>query len=68
VEPNKRYHSKKSKDRRAIFLKSIFKRKMLYREFILTNVFHSEFDEVKRTGVKLEKFIKISGKECFLTI
>jgi len=67
VKPNKRYGGRK-KDRRAIILKSIFKRKMFYREYLLTNVFTQEFDNVKRDSVKLEKFIKISGKDYFLTI
>ena len=55
-------------NRRTIILKSVFKRKMFYREYLLTNVFNEEFDKVKRDSVKLEKFIKISGKDYFLTI
>lgn len=46
----------------------MFKRKMYYREYLLTNVFDTEFDQVKREKVKLEKFVKISNIECFLTI
>jgi len=41
---------------------------MVYREFILTNTFSSEFDYVKKDKVRLEKFVKISRRECFLTI
>ncbi|CAI2362377.1 unnamed protein product [Moneuplotes crassus] len=68
VSPSKRYHSKKSKDRKALLLRSMHKKRIFYREYLLTNVFNSEFDRVKKERVRLEKFIKISGKDCFLTV
>lgn len=51
-----------------MFLKSQFKRKMMYREYTLTNTFNSEFDYCKKEGVIFEKFVKISSKEWYLTI
>jgi hypothetical protein len=68
VNPNQRYHSKKHKDKRAVFLKALHERKLFYREYLFTNVFNEEFDSCKRDKIKLEKFIKISNRECYLTV
>ena len=65
---DKRYQSHKIRDRKSVFLKTLYRRKIMFREFILHNKFDKDFDEWKYDHVKLEKFIKISNKECFLTI
>ena len=68
MNENKRYQSNKIKDRKAVFLKVALKRKQFYREFLILNKFDQEFDDWKRDNIRLEKFIKISNKECYLTI
>lgn len=51
-----------------MFIKTLLKKKMFYREYMLTNTFNPEFDMFKRSGMLLEKFVRISGKEYYLTI
>lgn len=41
----------------------MLKKKMFYREYLLTNVFNEEFDRYKKDHMVFEKFMKISGKE-----